>query len=102
MVGLFLILPVLALHAHQLPGATPLLIGVSLGIYGLTQALLQLPYGLASDRWGRKSIISLGLIVFAIGSAIAATSDSIFGIILGRALQGGGAIAAAVLAFVGI
>lgn len=101
MVGLFLILPVLALHAHQLPGATPLLIGVSLGIYGLTQALLQLPYGLASDRWGRKSIISLGLIVFAIGSAIAATSDSIFGIILGRALQGGGAIAAAVLAFVG-
>ncbi len=101
MVGLFLILPVLALHAHQLPGATPLLIGISLGIYGLTQALLQLPYGLASDRWGRKSIISLGLIVFAIGSVVAATADSIFGIILGRALQGGGAIAAVVLAFIG-
>ena len=101
MVGLFLILPVLALHAPELTNATPFLIGVALGVYGLTQALLQVPFGAASDRWGRKPIITLGLIIFAIGSIIAAESNSIYGIIAGRALQGGGAIAAVVLAFIG-
>ena len=101
MVGLFLILPVLALHATELTNATPFLIGVALGVYGLTQALLQVPFGAASDRWGRKPVITLGLIIFAIGSIIAAESNSIYGIIAGRALQGGGAIAAVVLAFVG-
>ena len=101
MVGLFLILPVLALHATELANATPILIGVALGVYGLTQALLQVPFGAASDRWGRKPVITLGLIIFAIGSIIAAESNSIYGIIAGRALQGGGAIAAVVLAFIG-
>ncbi len=98
MLGLFLILPVFALYAEHLDGATPFLIGVALGAYGLTQALLQIPYGLLSDRFGRKRIIAAGLVVFALGSAVAATSDSIAGVIAGRALQGAGAIAAAVLA----
>ena len=101
MVGLFLILPVLALHANELSGTTPLLIGAALGIYGLTQAIFQIPFGIASDKWGRKPVITIGLIVFAAGSLIAAEADSIFGIIFGRALQGGGAISAAVLAFIG-
>ncbi len=98
MLGLFLILPVFALYAEHLDGATPFLIGVALGAYGLTQALLQIPYGMLSDRFGRKRIIAAGLVVFAAGSAVAAASDSIAGVIAGRALQGAGAIAAAVLA----
>ncbi|ABI58087.1 MFS transporter [Alkalilimnicola ehrlichii MLHE-1] len=98
MFGLFLILPVFALYAPGLEGATPLLIGLALGVYGLTQACLQIPMGMASDRWGRKPVIAAGLVVFAIGSVVAATADGIWGVILGRALQGGGAIAAAVMA----
>lgn len=101
MVGLFLIVPVLALYAHELPGATPLTIGIALGVYGLTQAAMQIPLGYASDKWGRKPIISLGVIIFAIGCIIAATSESIAGVTLGRAVQGAGAVAAAVFAFVG-
>jgi len=98
MLGLFLILPVFALYAEHLAGATPLLIGLAIGCYGLTQACLQIPFGMLSDRYGRKRIIILGLLIFALGSVIAATADHIFVVILGRALQGAGAIAAAVLA----
>jgi len=100
MFGLFLIVPVFALYAEGLAGTTPLLVGLALGAYGLTQALLQIPYGLASDRFGRKPLIALGLVVFAAGSIVAAASDSIYGVIVGRALQGTGAIAAVVLATV--
>ncbi|MGB5735053.1 MAG: MFS transporter [Thiohalocapsa sp.] len=98
MLGLFMILPVFALYAHDLAGSTPLLIGLAIGAYGLTQALLQIPFGLLSDRIGRKPVIYAGLIIFAIGSVVAASADSIQGVIIGRALQGSGAIAAAVIA----
>jgi MFS family permease len=98
MVGLFLIFPVFALYAQGLAGQNTALIGFALGTYGLTQALLQIPFGIASDRYGRKPVIALGLIVFAIGSAVAATSTSIWGVILGRSLQGAGAISAPVMA----
>lgn len=98
MFGLFLILPVFALYAERLDGHTAALTGLAIGIYGLTQAGLQIPFGLASDRFGRKPVITAGLIMFAIGSVVAATSTHIHGVILGRALQGSGAIAAAVMA----
>jgi len=98
MLGLFLILPVFALYARELEGVTPLLVGMAVGIYGLTQALLQIPFGMLSDRVGRKPVIIGGLILFALGSVLAATSESIWGVIAGRALQGSGAIAAAVMA----
>jgi len=98
MLGLFMIFPVFALYAQDLPGATPLLIGLAIGIYGLTQAILQIPFGMLSDRFGRKPIIYIGLFIFALGSIMAAMSTSMTGIILGRALQGCGAIASTVLA----
>ena len=98
MLGLFMIMPVFALYAEALPGATPLLAGLALGIYGLTQALLQIPFGMLSDRIGRKPVIFAGLVIFALGSLVAAQADSIHGIIIGRALQGSGAIAAALMA----
>ncbi|MGD2053816.1 MAG: MFS transporter [Gammaproteobacteria bacterium] len=98
MLGLFMIMPVFALYAEQLPEATPLLTGLALGIYGLTQAILQIPFGMLSDRIGRKPVILTGLVIFALGSLVAAYADSIYGIILGRALQGSGAIAAALMA----
>jgi MFS family permease len=98
MLGLFMILPVFALYAEQLPDTTPLLTGLALGIYGLTQALLQIPFGMLSDRIGRKPVILGGLVVFALGSLVAAYAETIHGIILGRALQGSGAIAAALMA----
>jgi predicted MFS family arabinose efflux permease len=98
MLGLFMILPVFALYAEHLDGATPLLIGLAIGAYGLTQALLQIPFGLLSDRIGRKPVILGGLTLFAIGSIVAAGADSIHGVIVGRALQGSGAIAAATIA----
>ncbi len=100
MLGLFLLLPVLALYARDLPGATPLIVGLAVGAYGLTQALLQIPFGLASDRLGRKPVIALGLVLFAAGSVMAAMADTALGLVLGRALQGAGAIAAAVIALV--
>lgn len=99
MLGLFLVLPVLALYANELPGATAFKIGLAIGAYGLTQALLQIPFGLASDRLGRKPVIVAGLCLFVAGSLLAASSDDINWIIAGRALQGAGAIAAAVSAF---
>ncbi|MCG8052341.1 MAG: MFS transporter, partial [Candidatus Thiodiazotropha endolucinida] len=98
MLGLFLILPVFALYAEGLPDVTPLLVGIAIGIYGLTQALLQIPFGMLSDRIGRKPVLIGGLLVFALGSVVAATSETIYGIILGRALQGSGAIAAVIMA----
>lgn len=98
MLGLFMILPVFALYAHDLAGATPLLVGLAIGAYGLTQAIFQIPFGLASDRIGRKPVIYAGLVIFAMGSVVAATADSISGVIIGRALQGSGAIAAATIA----
>lgn len=98
MLGLFVVLPVLALYADDLSGATPLLIGLALGGYGLTQAILQIPFGLLSDRLGRKTVIAAGLLLFFIGSVVAAMSDSIAGVIVGRCLQGSGAVAAAIMA----
>lgn len=98
MLGLFMILPVFALYADRLQGATPALMGLAIGIYGMTQALLQIPFGLLSDRLGRKPVIAFGLLLFALGSVVAALSDHIYGVLLGRALQGSGAIAAAVMA----
>lgn len=98
MLGLFLILPVFALYAEALPGATPMLTGLAVGIYGLTQALLQIPFGLVSDRIGRKPVIFAGLLLFAFGSVVAAMADDILWIIVGRAIQGSGAVAAAVMA----
>ncbi len=100
MFGLFMLLPVLAIYAAKLPHSTPLLIGLALGIYGLTQGLFQIAFGMASDRFGRKRVISAGLLVFALGSVVAALADTIGGLLLGRALQGAGAISAAVLALV--
>src|SRR5690554_2858675 len=98
MLGLFMVLPVLALYADALSGSTPLLIGLALGVYGLTQAVLQIPFGLLSDRIGRKPVIAFGLCLFMLGSMVAAQADSIQGIILGRCLQGSGAVAAAIMA----
>ncbi len=98
MMGLFMILPVFTLYADQYSQVTPLLMGLAIGIYGLTQGILQIPFGMLSDRFGRKRIIILGLIIFFFGSIVAALSDSIYTIILGRAMQGMGAIAAVVMA----
>ena len=98
MLGLFMILPVFALYAERLRGNTPALAGLAIGIYGFSQALFQIPFGFLSDRYGRKRMIYLGLSIFAAGSVVAALADSIWGVILGRALQGGGAVSAAVMA----
>lgn len=101
MLGLFLILPVFALHARQMPGGEQMgLVGLAIGIYGLTQAVLQIPYGAASDRLGRRPVIVAGLLVFALGSFVAAMADELWVIVVGRALQGAGAISAAVTALV--
>ena len=99
MLGLFLVLPVFALEARQYPGGDdPALIGLAMGIYGLTQGILQIPFGIASDKFGRKPVIILGLLVFAVGSLWAATADTMQGLLVGRALQGAGAVSAAVTA----
>jgi MFS family permease len=98
MIGLFMVLPVLVVYGQELPGASPALLGLALGIYGLTQALLQIPLGALSDRIGRKPVILAGLVVFAAGSVVAAYANSVWWLVFGRALQGAGAIAGAVMA----
>ncbi len=98
MFGMFLVLPVFVLYADDLAGATPLLVGLALGVYGLTQGALQIPFGWASDRWGRKPVLIIGLLVFAAGSAVAALAPDIGWTLVGRALQGAGAIAAVLTA----
>ena len=100
MLGLFMVLPVMALYFNNYSGASPFLLGLSLGIYGLTQALLQIPLGLLSDKIGRRPVIIYGLMVFILGSVIAAVSDSAAGLIVGRALQGMGAIASTLMALI--
>lgn len=98
MVGLFMILPVFSVYGSELEGATPLLIGVAVGAYGLAQLLLQIPFGLLADRHDRRRLIVIGLLLFMIGGLVAAASTSIWGVILGRFLQGAGAISAVVMA----
>ncbi len=99
MLGMFIVLPVLALYAETLPGGRDhALVGLALGAYGLTQAVLQVPFGWASDRWGRKPVIVAGLVIFALGSFIAAWAPTIGWTIVGRTVQGAGAISAAVIA----
>jgi predicted MFS family arabinose efflux permease len=98
MLGLFMILPVFTLYAKSIPDTTPFLIGLTIGVYGLTQATLQIPLGLLSDKIGRKPVIVGGLMIFAIGSVVAALATNIETLILGRAIQGSGAIAAATMA----
>ncbi len=100
MLGLFMLLPVLPLYASQLNGVTPTLVGVALGIYGLSQAAFQLPFGFLSDRIGRRKIIVFGFVLLMFGSVIAATADSIYGVIAGRALQGMGAVGCVIMALV--
>jgi MFS family permease len=99
MLGLFLVLPVFALEARKYPGGEdPALLGLAMGIYGLTQGLLQLPFGMASDRFGRKRVIVLGLLIFALGSFWAAAATDLTGLLIGRSIQGAGAVSAAVTA----
>ena len=99
MLGMFIILPVFALYAATLPGGSShTMVGIALGAYGLTQACLQVPFGWLSDRWGRKRTIYLGLLIFALGSFIAALAHDINMVVLGRIIQGAGAISAAVIA----
>jgi MFS family permease len=99
MLGMFVILPVFALYARDLPGGSnQTMVGAALGAYGLSQALLQVPFGWLSDRWGRKPAIYLGLLVFALGSLVAGLAQDIYWVIAGRAVQGAGAISAAVIA----
>ncbi|MEI6858202.1 MAG: MFS transporter [Shewanella sp.] len=98
MMGLFMIMPVFVLYGQYLEGFSPLWVGIAIGAYGLTQAALQIPMGILSDKFGRKPIILIGLVLFAIGSLVAANASTIYGVVAGRAIQGMGAIAAAVLA----
>jgi len=101
MLGMFLILPIFSIYAETLPGGeSHLLIGLALGAYGLTQAMLQLPFGMASDRFGRKRMIYIGLLLFVIGSLVAAFADNLYTVIIGRAIQGAGAVSAVVTALV--
>ncbi|MGK4922598.1 MFS transporter [Bordetella hinzii] len=100
MLGLFLLLPVFAVAARSLPGGEdPARVGLALGMYGLTQAIMQIPFGLASDRWGRRPVVVAGLLLFIAGSVVCARADDVFWITIGRAIQGAGAISAAVTAW---
>ena len=100
MLGLFMVLPILALYMDNYPGFNPLLLGLCLGIYGLTQAALQIPLGLLSDKIGRRPVIIGGLLVFVLGSLVAAWAETSTGLIVGRAIQGAGAIASTLMALV--
>ncbi|CAC9589307.1 Major facilitator family transporter [uncultured Gammaproteobacteria bacterium] len=97
--GLFMIFPVFSVYAVQYENTTPYLIGLAIGIYGLTQALLQIPFGYLSDQFGRKPLLVVGLVFFFIGSVVAANSTDIIHVVIGRALQGSGAISAVLMAF---
>jgi MFS family permease len=99
MLGLFMIFPIFSVYANNYTNVTPLLIGAAIGAYGLTQAFFQIPFGYLSDKYGRKPLLILGLIIFFIGSIVAATADDIFQVVIGRALQGAGAISAVLMAF---
>ncbi len=99
MLGLFMLFPVMSVYAADYDGSTPFLIGIAIGIYGLTQALLQIPFGYLSDRFGRKPILIIGLLIFLLGSIVAANASNIIFVVIGRALQGGGAISAVLMAF---
>ena len=99
MLGLFMLFPVMSVYASDYENSTPFLIGVAIGVYGLTQALLQIPFGYLSDRHGRKPILIIGLIIFFLGSVLAASTSNLILVVLGRALQGGGAISAVLMAF---
>ena len=99
MLGLFMLFPVMSVYAAEYDNSTPLLIGMAIGIYGLTQALLQIPFGYLSDRFGRKPILIIGLLIFLLGSVLAANTSNLNLVVLGRALQGGGAISAVLMAF---
>ncbi|MCD0186905.1 MFS transporter [Acinetobacter sp. PW68] len=98
MLGLFMIIPVFSVAGQSYQYATPALIGLAVGVYGLTQAILQIPFSLIADRYSRKPLVVLGLLLFALGGAIAAMSDTIYGVIIGRAIAGGGAVSAVVMA----
>ncbi len=99
MMGLFMIFPIFSVYANNYTSVTPLLIGAAIGAYGLTQAFFQIPFGYLSDKYGRKPLLILGLIIFFMGSVVAATADDIFQVVIGRALQGAGAISAVLMAF---
>jgi MFS family permease len=101
MVGLYMALPLMATWAADLPGATPLLVGVSLGAYGLTQAIFQVPFGILGDLRGRRVVVLVSLLVFALGSAIVATAGTILAVVLGRLVQGVGAMASTLIALIG-
>jgi MFS family permease len=101
MLGLFMVMPVIAISAKNYPDYSAFLVGLAIGGYGLTQALLQIPMGVLSDKIGRKPVIAGGLVIFAIGSIVAATADSLAWVVVGRLLQGGGAIAGAIMALAG-
>ena len=98
MLGLFMVLPVLMLYGDSYRHASPMLLGLALGAYGFSQALLQIPFGIVSDRIGRKPVIAAGLLLFILGSLVAAQADSVYELVVGRLLQGAGAIAGAVMA----
>ncbi len=98
MLGLFIVLPVFSLFAGEYEHSTPFMVGLAIGVYGIFQALLQVPFGMLSDLYGRKIMISIGLVSLAVGSVLAATADSIYWVIIGRALQGAGAISAVIMA----
>ena len=99
LLGLFLLLPVLALHAGSLPGGTPLLAGLAVGAYGLTQAVMQIPFGVWSDRIGRKPLIVVGLLLHVVGSALGAVANSAVALVVARVVQGLGAVSGPVTAF---
>ena len=98
MLGLFMIIPVFSVAGQSYQGATPALIGLAVGVYGLTQAILQIPFSLLADRFSRKPLVIIGLLLFALGGAVAAMSETIYGVIIGRAIAGGGAVSAVVMA----
>jgi len=99
MLGLFMLFPVMSVYADDYSNTTPFLIGLAIGVYGLTQACLQIPFGYLSDRFGRKPMLLVGLSIFLLGSIVAASTDDILFVVIGRALQGGGAISAVLMAF---